>query len=226
MRHLGDPISRRAARPLGWYLPRDRAGYIDKVVSYGPIAYWVLNETAGATAADQINSPAQDGTYTGVTLADTLGPDGVNNAPLFDGANDFVNVQTAAFAAAFSGTEGTAMIWAKVFNAGVWTDGSERKAYRYEVDGSNIVHLARRSVCWIQWWSVADGNARLYQDGAEVANSPLAIAGVWGGNPAISVIGAQTLLAVNPWYGWLAHCAVWDSALIQAAITDLSSATP
>jgi hypothetical protein len=137
------------------------------------------------------------------------------------------------------------MIWAKVFNAGVWTDGSERKAYRYEVDGSNIVHLARRSVnnnrmysdyeaggtverinvdglsstdwiCWIQWWSVADGNARLYQDGAEVANSPLAIAGVWGGNPAISVIGAQTLLAVNPWYGWLAHC----------AITDLSSATP
>ena len=99
--------------------------YADKVLSYGPIAYWPLWETAGASAACLVN-PAQSGTAVGVTWAnDATGAFGTA-APFFDGANDDINIYTAALAAAFSGHVGSLMVWCRVANAGVWTDGAAR----------------------------------------------------------------------------------------------------
>ena len=124
--------------------------YVQKVLSYGPIAYWPLWEAAGVTAECLVNSPAQDGTYTGVTLADTLGPDGVNYAPFFDGANDFVNVFSPVLQAAFNGalgSEGTLMAWWRVANVGVWTDGAHRYAVQFMEDWNlNRISLNRHNV--------------------------------------------------------------------------------
>ena len=46
-------------------------GYNEKVLRTGPIAYWPQDETSGTVARCLVN-PAQNGTYTGVTLANDL----------------------------------------------------------------------------------------------------------------------------------------------------------
>lgn len=111
----------------GWSVA---GGYIGKVLSIAPanlLAYWPLNEIAGAVADNATGLAARDGAYTGVTLADAIGPDGMNYAPLFDGANDRVNIFTESLAAAYNQRLGSAAIWAKVANVGVWTDGAVRR---------------------------------------------------------------------------------------------------
>ena len=119
--------------------------YIDRVIGTGPIAYWPLDEGSGAVARCLVN-PAQNGAYTGVTLAnDATGPFGTP-APYFDGANDYVNVFTAALDAAFNGATGTVMTWGRVFNAGVWTDAAFRQTVRLLDDGNNYYILRKTNV--------------------------------------------------------------------------------
>jgi hypothetical protein len=53
--------------------------YKDKVLGTVPddlIAYWTLAETSGSTADNAEGTAARDGTYTGVTLNSSTGPDG------------------------------------------------------------------------------------------------------------------------------------------------------
>ena len=98
--------------------------YDQKVLGYGPIAYWPLWELSGTTAQCLVN-PAQNGTYSGVTLGQEGIGDG-GQAPLFDGANDYVDIYSAALAAIFPYDEGSFCGWMKVFNVGVWSDGAVR----------------------------------------------------------------------------------------------------
>lgn len=222
--------------------------YAEKVLGYGPIAYWPLWEAAGPTAVDQVNSPAQDGAYTGVTLGQPGIGDG-NTAPLFDGANDFVNVFSGAFQGAFNGAEGTCAIWCRVFNAGVWTDGAFRVAVMLKADNVNYVQLAKlnpnqvRSIyvaggvfetiaralvttAWFHYaitWSVVGNIVRNYVDGAMLSSAGL---GVWVGalQALETTLGASNAVAPgNPWHGWLAHAAVWDTPLTGPQITDLAT---
>lgn len=112
--------------------------YTDRVLAYSPIAYWPLNEASGGTAED-LSGNNYDGSYTGVDLGQTGIGDG-NTAPYFDGTNDYVNIYSTGFRDVFNGAEGTVVIWAKVFNADVWTDGNVRYPTEFRVDGSNYVY--------------------------------------------------------------------------------------
>lgn len=118
------------------------ASYINKVLGYSPIAYWPMNETSGLTAIDKSGN-GYDGTYTGVTLGQTGIGDG-NTCPLFDGANDFVDIYSAGLAGAFNKAEGSALIWAKMFDVGVWSDATARYAMMLQADASNNVNPWRR----------------------------------------------------------------------------------
>ncbi len=116
--------------------------YFQKVLateSSNLIAYWPLNEKTGSTAND-VSGNARHGSYTGVTLGSTGIGDGFD-CPFFDGANDYVNVYSVSLRDAFNGAEGTAMIWAKVFNVGVWTDATFRRTVMLNVDNNNRVTL-------------------------------------------------------------------------------------
>ena len=115
--------------------------YRGKVLDTGPIAYWPLNELTGATAQCLVN-PLQNGTYTGVTLANEVGPNG-DLAPLFDGANDYVDIFSATFDAAFNGATGSMAIWCKVYDAATWTDGASRYNFVLAVDGNNNYSLRK-----------------------------------------------------------------------------------
>lgn len=220
--------------------------YIQKVLGYDPIAYWPENETAGATIVDRVNV-AQNGTYTGVALNDSTGPDG-QPVGRWDGANDYGNVFTTTFRDAFDGTEMTLMAWLQMFNVGVWTDGAARDVFNFDAGAGNRYRLSkvannvvqfqdRSSVAKdinfagltdIDWMHFAVTRSETadqligYKDGAQVGVTVAAL-GNWTFTLALCISGAFSLAPAFVANGWLAHLAVFNTALPPAAIADLAT---
>jgi len=221
--------------------------YDQKVLATGPIAYWPQSETAGVTAHCLVN-PLQDGTYTGVTLADdNTGPFGTP-APFYDGVNDYLDVLTAALQAAWSGTEGTVLAWARVNAIGTWTDGITRRIANMEVSGANRVYLLKNalndtlsyrhvgggvsnladqnpinSTAWMLiglTWSVVDNQVIRYYNGAQ-EGAIMGPIGAWVGVPTRMLFGAATIAPNDLWLGWQGPCAIWNRALPPATIASL-----
>jgi hypothetical protein len=226
--------------------------YIEKVLTYSPIAYWPFNEEAGAAAVCQVNA-AQNGTYTGVALNNAMGPDGVNGAPYFDGANDYVGVYSASLRDAFSTAAGSIMIWFKVKDASIWTDGDNRQLLflgeeastdrhhylkrttnnllliRYETNTTNN-DLAPTSsstvwVCMITTWeSPAAGDFfRVYFDASLKGEDTVLVNTTVTLNSDYCWIGSYHGPPAQPWDGWLAHVAIFDFALDADARTALAA---
>ena len=230
------------------------ATYTDKVLATGPLLYFPLNETAGAAAVNYGSlGTAANGSYTGVTLANAAGPAGEGMAPFFDGANDYVDIYSAALDAAFSGATGTVMAWAKVA-AGAWNDGTIRKVFRILGDINNYYEMGQLAaantsqhygkagggaasintgmspatwICFAQTWS--DGNNddefRAFISGAQTGATSANLNNWTAGglNANGAVIGAASTVPQNPWHGWLAHAAVWDHVKTPAEILDLAT---
>jgi len=208
----------------------------------GTVAYdWVSGRVAGA----------QNGAHTGVTLYQPGIGDGFC-CPYYDGANDYTDCTTAAIQAAFNGMEGTVLAWARVSAVGIWTDGSADQCFRFDVNANNVLSTYKDSVnnqfgfyyragggvavtvnlaglTTIDWmhigmtWSRsagASGEMKAYFAGVQTGATQINI-GNWVGNPQV-FIGAGSVIPSLPWYGWLAHCAVWDRALAPAEIADLA----
>jgi len=222
--------------------------YYQKVLSYDPIAYWPNWDALGSgTAEELVNSPAQDGTHTNVTCGQPGIGDGRTSC-WYDGVNSRTDVFSAAFQAAWDGDEGTMLCWARVANAGVWADGADRmvtfvgqllirfvdifKDNPNNINAQRVVPANVRGVAWVAaptttWmclavtWSVAANEVRCYWDGAQ-QGAPQIGPVAWGANP-ITQAWIGSLLPLVRWHGWLAHCAVWDSALAPAAMADLAS---
>jgi hypothetical protein len=129
-------------------------GYYQKVLGYGPLVYFPQWEPTGAVSQELVNG--WDGAYVGVTLGQPGIGDG-NTCPWFDGVNDHNNIFTAALQAAFDGSEGTMMIWARVANVGVWTDGIIRDCMALAVDANNNLRMNRTVVNNQLWWNYEAG---------------------------------------------------------------------
>jgi hypothetical protein len=228
------------------------ATYIDQVRATAPVAYWPLNEAAASAAVNYGTlGAAANGTYTGVTLANTPGPDGVTMAPLFDGTNDYVDVQTGALETAWTmgGAEWSVMAWFKVYNAGVWTDGTDRRLLSTLYDSNNYLSIYKQALnnTWTTLMK-AGGTSKLRSDSgfssttwqhytltrSETADelipyinaSPLVTLtsiGTWAAATPWSkmLIGAATATPTLVWHGWLGHIAMWNRPLTQAEITAL-----
>lgn len=222
--------------------------YYKKVLGYNPIAYWPLWEASGGVAECLVN-PAQSGAYTGVTLGQPGVGDG-RTAPFFDGANDYVNIFSAALDAVFNGSEGTMMVWARVFNAAVWADGLQHFLFNLSDNfnnnyvfcrkkGINTVQVQRvaggvgPTVSWLPgpstaWlhvaatWSVGATVKWIYGNGAPIGSAVIAGGWVQNFDNTKVVVGAYTTVPTFPWYGWLAHCAAWDMVLTPTQIADLA----
>lgn len=115
--------------------------YFKKVLATGPIAYWPQWELTGSVSEDLVLD-AQDGAYTGATLNATAAPDG-SPSPFFDGVNDFNNVFTATLQGQFNGSEGSVAAWARVANAGVWTDGALRFSVGLRATAANRLDIEK-----------------------------------------------------------------------------------
>jgi len=101
------------------------ASYRARVLATNPSRYNPLAEGGGTSIID-IASNNYSGVYSGVTWDGTLSPFG-EPVPFFDGVNDYGNLLSAAWSSAFSYNEGCLLIWFKVANAGVWTEGVTRR---------------------------------------------------------------------------------------------------
>ena len=220
--------------------------YIDKINSYSPVAYYPLNETTGTAIVDQVS--ANNGTYSGVTLADTTGPAG-GVAPRWDGANDYGQVTSAVIGPVFSGAEGTLMAWFKMANVGVWTDSTFRRILYLVVDGNNRIQLSKQNTnnnflfqtnaggterdqahtpySETDWfhatitWSVTNSEMVGFIDGVEVVTENISL-GTWVGTPDF-FIGANDSTPTLVHNGWLAHIALWDSVVSDADILALAT---
>lgn len=206
---------------------------------------------AQATLFDSISMPTPlHGLYTGVNLGRQGIGDG-RTSPYFDGANDYVNIHSAALASLFNGAEGTLAIWAKVNNSGVWTDGGGHIAVQLKSDADNIIYIYKPLASKIlsilycangvtseirltnaQYmgyhhyaitWSKSRDEVRAYVDGAQVGATVTGL-GVWAGSlsSTLTMIGAQNNVPLAVWNGNLAHCALWNMALSPYEIRRLS----
>jgi hypothetical protein len=226
------------------------SGYYQKVLATQPanlIAYWPLWETAGAVAND-ISGNGRNGTYTGITLGQTGIGDG-RTCSLFDGATSYVNLFSAGLAAGFNGAEGTAAIWGRVLNAGIWADGTtDFLFYLYGPNANNRIMFQKTggilALSYIAGgvnrtrngsttptaffhaaitWSAVANEVLHYWNGA-VLGAALA-PGVWAGALTQALIGSNVGVppAAFPWNGWAAHAALWDVALTPAEVATLAT---
>jgi len=234
----------RAGSPTAAAYFRD---YYDKVLLVDPenlIGYWTLSEPTGATTAEDESDQSNAGTYSDVTLAaDGIG-DGLTGAS-FDGNSSYVDIYSAALNSDFDGAEGALLIWGRVANANVWTDGTERVLATLGADADNLVRLYRSSTNntlgweykaggtsklltlgslsdteYIQLlitWSAAADEVRAYCNGVQVGTTQTSL-GTWAGNlnAALCTLGAANTTPENVWNGLLAHAALWTAPLDEA----------
>ena len=217
------------------------------------IGYWPMWETAGAVADNLEGTAARDGAYTGVTLANSTGPDG-QPVGLWDGVNDYCNIYSTSLRDVFNGDEGTMSIWVKARNAAVWDDSAFRRFFMLKADanneymflkhgnvtpGSQIYNSMRAgantelvlhptaSTAWfnmISTWSKSGNAVKLFIDGVQSGSTQSGLES-WAGNLASEtvVIGASNNSASDPWNGWLAHAAIWTTPLSDGQVLSVAT---
>ncbi len=210
------------------------------------IALWRQNETSGAVAAD--SSPeGNNGAYTGVDLGNSIGPDG---APvgLWDGANDYNNINSVGLTADLSAAAGTVLVWCKVNAAAVWTDTTLRYFISLQANSSNRIYAAKSNVdnqLFVRyerggtnndmtvdfsatgWWCFAltwDTELAVYVNGAAQGEA-IALGGAFVGSLGSenALIGARDTVPSAVWHGWIGPAAGWSKALTPAQIASVSS---
>ena len=208
------------------------------------IGYWPMWERSGAISRDY--SPrGNHGVYTGATLGQPGIGDG-RTSIFCDGVNDFSNIISAGLGADFDGDEGTFLIWMKVANAGVWTDGIARRPLTIEVDGNNYMLFDKPAANSIRgiyraggtletgtrggittldffsfamnWSAIAD-EVKYYYNGAWFETDTAL--GAWVGPIIRAIIGAATVTPAFPWHGWLAHAMLFSTPLSDVNVGHL-----
>ena len=213
--------------------------------------FTIQNPTGNATLAVYCidgGAAGESGYFDDVSVVATS-PNGIRGltAPYFDGTNDFVNIYSAALAAAFNGAEGTLLTWARVSGAGVWTDGMFRNIITIDADASNYLRFYRSSVNnvislyykaatvaesisvtglpdngWMQLgltWNKAADEVKGYKNGAQIGTTQTTL-GEWAGAPAATttVIGAATTAPTGVWSGLIGPTALLNYAATPAQI--------
>jgi hypothetical protein len=210
------------------------------------IGYWPLNGNA-----NDYSGRGFHGTPANVTWGDGIGDGGQGG--VFAG-NGYVNVFSAALAAAFSPLEGTLFSWFRVSAVGDWSDSAYRDVAVFFADANNMAVITKRSTanqlalyyaaggtvssnnrvmdpasptdwCWgAITWNKAFDRVIIYSIGVGAAVTKTAL-GVWSGSLTRALIGADTT-TTQFWKGSIAHVALWNAELSAAQITSLATFTP
>ena len=209
------------------------------------IAYWPLNEADGTIAINNEGTSARNGTYIDTVLNGALGPD---NRPAPDFSNGTCDIYSASFDGVFDGSEGTVVMWIKVSDSGIWTDGVNQKPLSITDDANNFIVIDNNAdntirfrqkgggtalsiedngfngnVDWIHLaltWSETADEVKAYVNGTQTGGTQAGM-GVWNGgglNSAQTVIGSGTTTGSDSWGGYIAHVAIWTYPLTQAQI--------
>lgn len=213
------------------------------------VAYWPLDEAAGAVAFGQM--AGRNGATTGATVGQAGIGDGRTSYG-FDTVNDYVNVMPSGstFPTAFNGVSGSLAVWLKF--SGNWADATIYRAYEFQVDANNRVALSKNGTNTLvaaylaggtnssilktsfspstffhlamTWDKATLNQVALYINGTQQGTS---VPGTFSTSPlTITVLGASSTVPANVWNGNIAHMALWNKALTAAEIFELSLVLP
>jgi hypothetical protein len=174
-------------------------------------------------------------------------------APTYDGTNDSVNIYSASLDGVFDGSEFTISLWFKVSAVGVWTDGANRTAILIGTDtpgnviefeksavgnrldfeytaGSTTKLVSRGSTTSTDWihlaMTVSAGadEMKAYYNGSQTGATQTTL-GTWADalKTTSCAIGSAGGVPAEVTNGYIAHVAIWDSALIAATIAELAT---
>ena len=225
--------------------------YIDKIRDYGPIAHWPIYERTGTTAHCLINpaqSGVHSGVtlaQTGMGDGYTSGLyDGAN-----DHTNIYTTTFRDAFSGvagtiALWAKVSAAGVWEDVANRLVFgfradaenyvqclkSATNNRVIFYYEA-GDVVEFQVTDGLSYADWFHLAmtwdknaggTGEVKYYINGTPDGATDTSL-GTWAGSLASTTtcIGAASTTPTLVWDGYLAHCAVWTSALAPASIADL-----
>jgi hypothetical protein len=120
----------------------DDMNVVDRLVDVVKYAYvteiWPMNERSGSVLTGAVKG--LNGTYSGVTVADTAGRVPGSMAPYFDGVNDTGNIYSAGLNASFNPLAGTMAILYKA-GGSVLTDGLTQHMFDIRVNTSNLIAI-------------------------------------------------------------------------------------
>ena len=219
------------------------ATYQSKVLGYSPIAYWPLNDAAGTQATELVNG------WHGVSSNVTWGATGIGDgetAASFNGSTSYIDLFSAALAAAFDMDEATVMMWVQMDQQqraaidGIFDffDDSNNYFRSYKNANSTDTYMFRNGSgtnvvgsfsgptytnwnCFAITASVTADAQCYYVNGAvaDTQDSGLAAAA-----DVIAYARVGRYRDNNfPMDGNLAHVALFDSALSAATIADLAA---
>lgn len=204
--------------------------YSQKILSTfsGVYALYPLNETGVTTTALEIVN-GYNGTLNGPTLGAIAGPGAsMGNAAFYDSLVDYCQLPAASLDGPFDPNLGTILIWGRVFNSGVWTDGATRYILSLGVDNSNRLRIqkdttnnsisftffaggvvAARSItisstawnCFGLTWNKTSNRIRAYLNGVQ-QGADLAYTGTWAGTLADAYCRICTLSGAVYWHGY------------------------
>lgn len=211
------------------------------------VAYWPLWEDSGSIAYD-VSGNLRNGSYVGVDLSNAVGPKSNQRCPYFDGTSDMVNIYSTGLRNAFSGAEGSMLIWIKMSAAGVWTDAAYRSIFMVGANASTDYILIRKttnnnqivfnrrannlpitiiatsnSLDWIQLamtWSISADTARGFFNGSQVGVDQHTLS-TFTGLPVSTacVLGAVSTAPSQVTSGWLAHAILLNRAATPSEIS-------
>jgi len=225
--------------------------YNAKLLGYAPIAYWPLWEASGSQAMD-ISGNGHHGEHVGVTLGQQQGDftcplyDGTLDytdiyttsfRDAFNGAEGTILIWGKLFDVGVWTDAAERVLIRLAVNAQNRiqirkTTTANRLHLLYEA-GDSARYQAIDGLTTLDWFSVgitwsktagATGESKYFLNGVQQGGTDVNL-GVWAGvlGAGGTVIGAELTTPQGPWYGWLAHGAVWDRALSVLAMADVGA---
>ena len=228
------------------------ANYIDTVLGLNPIAYWPLNETAGSTAVNAEGTAARNGTYAASpTLNAITGPDGVNGAVHFDGANQFLDIYSASLEAAFDKDTFSISFWMRTnwqaLGSGeeiiILRSDSNNQVRIFRAGAANAIQLfyngsgtnksrtdsdAKDTNTWYHYVLTVDVTGadehKAYRDGSQLGLTLTGL-GSWAGSWATTRVNvaANSQVPSLTYEGYMAHVAFFDYVLTPAQVLELAT---
>lgn len=223
---------------------RQRRGVGLGILPTALLAEWRFDDGSGAVLRDSSGNG-----YHGALPGGANTPTWAGGGLSFDGSNDYANLYSAGLAAAFSGQEVTIEVVARVSGAGVWTDGTQRHLFEFQVGPTDLVRARRPlttnntvsllynaggtlkvvnatvsltdAVYYALTASKSADQMRAYLSGAQVGSTQTALGTFTGSlNSATTVAGAAGATGAAPWSGSIHYLIVRSAALSAAQIAD------
>jgi hypothetical protein len=216
------------------------------------LALWTQGEASGTVVTDASGN-GRTGTYHGVDLAQPGIEDGLTSA-FYGGTGDYTDVYSASLAAAFNGGEVSVLLFFKVANVGVWSDGANRRLLTFQISSSNRILIQKNTTTGLNVIYTAGGSAKtlsktdittntdwicvlltasktanvakMYINGVLSATSTGNL-GTWAGTllSTNTVIGSSGTTPTQVFNGWIGPVAIWDTALTADDALALASPT-